>query len=449
MIAVSRNHARVSRRHDRSGDLAGLCLRLLLSEDRLTRSRQIFPDRRSPPRAGKRWRRPAPFPGFPDGGRHSRQAARPVRLDAAEPGYAAAARRCRFRSRSRCRSSASSRSLTAFRARRMAMALTDSEQEAVAAARTDSLTGLMNRPGFNRADRSAERRATARRSARDHLSRHQRLQGGERLDRPPRRRRAGQGARRPHQFACFRRTPRLPASAATSSPSLLIGKNVRDMAPRRGGGARPFARPARSPSAASSSTSPPRSATPCAEHGRQRRARLSAAPTLPCIRPRTAPSASRSPTTRPWRPARSRRSRSRRRCATRSKQNELKVFYQPVVRASDLDDRRLRGAGALDRRRSSARSRRRSSSRSPKRPASSTTSAASSSTAPARTCTAGPASHGRSTSRRCSSATRISPTRSRRSSSATAISPHTLRARADRRHPRQQPDDRQAQARTC
>ncbi len=38
---------------------------------------------------------------------------------------------------------------TAFRARKMAIALTDSEKEAVIAARTDSLTGLMNRTGFS------------------------------------------------------------------------------------------------------------------------------------------------------------------------------------------------------------------------------------------------------------------------------------------------------------
>jgi diguanylate cyclase (GGDEF)-like protein len=39
--------------------------------------------------------------------------------------------------------------LTALRARRMAIALTDSEKEAVTAARTDSMTGLMNRAGFS------------------------------------------------------------------------------------------------------------------------------------------------------------------------------------------------------------------------------------------------------------------------------------------------------------
>ena len=39
--------------------------------------------------------------------------------------------------------------VTAMRARRMAIALTDSEQEAVSAARTDSMTGLMNRAGFS------------------------------------------------------------------------------------------------------------------------------------------------------------------------------------------------------------------------------------------------------------------------------------------------------------
>ena len=37
---------------------------------------------------------------------------------------------------------------TAFRARKIAIALTESEKEAVAAARTDSMTGLMNRTGF-------------------------------------------------------------------------------------------------------------------------------------------------------------------------------------------------------------------------------------------------------------------------------------------------------------
>lgn len=38
---------------------------------------------------------------------------------------------------------------TALRARKLAVALTESEQEAVIAARTDSMTGLMNRTGFN------------------------------------------------------------------------------------------------------------------------------------------------------------------------------------------------------------------------------------------------------------------------------------------------------------
>ncbi len=38
---------------------------------------------------------------------------------------------------------------TAFRARRIAIALTESEKEAVIAARTDSMTSLMNRTGFN------------------------------------------------------------------------------------------------------------------------------------------------------------------------------------------------------------------------------------------------------------------------------------------------------------
>lgn len=38
--------------------------------------------------------------------------------------------------------------VTAMRARKMAMALTDSEREAVTAARTDSMTGLLNRAGF-------------------------------------------------------------------------------------------------------------------------------------------------------------------------------------------------------------------------------------------------------------------------------------------------------------
>ena len=49
-----------------------------------------------------------------------------------------------------------------------------------------------------------------------------------------------------------------------------------------------------------------------------------------------------------WRPARSRRSRSRPRFAGPSSSGELKVFYQPVVRAERPDDRRPRGAGSLD-----------------------------------------------------------------------------------------------------
>jgi diguanylate cyclase (GGDEF)-like protein len=45
---------------------------------------------------------------------------------------------------------------TAFRARRMAIALTESEKEAVTAARTDSMTGLINRSGFSELLASAE-----------------------------------------------------------------------------------------------------------------------------------------------------------------------------------------------------------------------------------------------------------------------------------------------------
>ena len=40
--------------------------------------------------------------------------------------------------------------VTALRARRMALALTESEREAITAARTDSMTGLLNRAGFSR-----------------------------------------------------------------------------------------------------------------------------------------------------------------------------------------------------------------------------------------------------------------------------------------------------------
>jgi diguanylate cyclase (GGDEF)-like protein len=46
--------------------------------------------------------------------------------------------------------------VTAMRARKMAIALTDSEQEAVTAARTDSMTGLMNRAGFSELIESEE-----------------------------------------------------------------------------------------------------------------------------------------------------------------------------------------------------------------------------------------------------------------------------------------------------
>lgn len=52
--------------------------------------------------------------------------------------------------------------LTAFRARRMAIALTDSEKEAVAAARTDSMTGLMNRAGFGELVESEDYQAACR-----------------------------------------------------------------------------------------------------------------------------------------------------------------------------------------------------------------------------------------------------------------------------------------------
>ena len=46
--------------------------------------------------------------------------------------------------------------MTALRARKMAIALTESEKEAVIAARTDSLTGLMNRTGFSELVESAD-----------------------------------------------------------------------------------------------------------------------------------------------------------------------------------------------------------------------------------------------------------------------------------------------------
>ncbi len=39
--------------------------------------------------------------------------------------------------------------VTAFRARKIAIALTESEKEALVAARTDGMTGLKNRTGFN------------------------------------------------------------------------------------------------------------------------------------------------------------------------------------------------------------------------------------------------------------------------------------------------------------
>ena len=73
-----------------------------------------------------------------------------------------------------------------------------------------------------------------------------------------------------------------------------------------------------------------------------------AAPTSRCTRPRARRRARAGrPTTRPWRPARSRRSRSRRRFAGPSRTGELQVFYQPIVRASDLAIVGARGAGAL------------------------------------------------------------------------------------------------------
>ena len=87
----------------------------------------------------------------------------------------------------------------AYRTRRLAVKLTESEQEAVTAARTDSMTGLMNRTGFSELLGIAGLRAgLRRRRAGGHLSRRQRLQGGQRLDRPPRRRRPRAGAGCPH-----------------------------------------------------------------------------------------------------------------------------------------------------------------------------------------------------------------------------------------------------------
>ena len=66
---------------------------------------------------------------------------------------------------------------TALRARRLAIALTDSEQQAVVAARTDSMTGLRNRTGFNELLELAGAPAgMLGRAPRNHLSRHQRLQ---------------------------------------------------------------------------------------------------------------------------------------------------------------------------------------------------------------------------------------------------------------------------------
>jgi diguanylate cyclase (GGDEF)-like protein len=49
--------------------------------------------------------------------------------------------------------------VTAFRARKIAIALTESEQEAVVAARTDGMTGLKNRTGFNELLESPEYQA--------------------------------------------------------------------------------------------------------------------------------------------------------------------------------------------------------------------------------------------------------------------------------------------------
>ena len=66
--------------------------------------------------------------------------------------------------------------------------------------------------------------------ARGHLSRHQRLQGGQRLDRPPRRRRAGQGADGPLEVGASARTRSFARIGGDEFAVALLGKAVRDTA---------------------------------------------------------------------------------------------------------------------------------------------------------------------------------------------------------------------------
>ena len=256
---------------------------------------------------------------------------------------------------------------TALRARKMAIALTESEREAVIAARTDSMTGLTNRTGFTEMLESERYVAACRngglavvyldingfKTVNDTIGHH----GGDDLVRA----------------LAIRITSVLPPSAILARIGgdefaiALIAEDIRSVA---------------ADAATAAVRSLDRPFTICgfefhvttsvgyavADRGNSIPPNWSAAPTLPCIRRRTAPSARRWPIIRRWRPARSRRSRSKPACAARSRTRRTQVFYQPVVRAADLRSSASRRWCAGPRR-NSARSRRPCSFRSPRRPA--------------------------------------------------------------------------------
>ncbi len=274
--------------------------------------------------------------------------------------------------------------VTAFRARKIAMALTQSEQEALVAARTDGMTGLKNRTGFNELLDSPDYQGACKagelaviyldingfKAVNDSIGHH----GGDELV----------------KALTARLNSVLPPEAVFARIGgdefaiVLTGKSVRDTA---AGAASAVVHGLDQPFTIHGFEFHVTVAVGYAVAGApaSRRARSSAAPTSPCTTPRTAPSARRSPTTRRWKPAPSRRSRSRLRFAVRWRRATSGSTTSRSCAPADLTIVGVEASSAGPRR-SSARSRRRSSSRSPRRPGSSTTSAASSSTGPPRIC---------------------------------------------------------------
>ncbi len=119
--------------------------------------------------------------------------------------------------------------VTAYRARKMAMALAESEQEAVVAARTDSMTSLKNRTGFNELlDSQSYLEACGLGQLAIVYMDINGFKAVNDFDRPPRRRRAGQGLVEP---GALRTAPR-----GGLRPDRR--RRVRHRADRRGGARR-------------------------------------------------------------------------------------------------------------------------------------------------------------------------------------------------------------------